>query len=496
MAFPEWVEKQKRRGYEIKCIRGQYYMYRLKSKWDPKRKKAKKVSGEYIGKVTPDGVVPKKKRVVADAPVYSLEVGATAFVLTIAGDVRENLRGHFGEALGDRIFAASMLRLITPCPFCRVGDRYETSWMSKAMPGLPLSPSSLTFLLDAVGGNRAACAAFMRETMGASPYYLVDGTRTVSASGDILRAVPGHSKTKGFLPQVNQIYVMAVSGEDSAPAFYRNVAGNIPDVTALGLTVEDARIGNATFVGDTGFGSEVNFAALSDSGLAYIVPLKRNTVEVDIPSVAFDGVFSYHHRTIRSHETRKDGYRICVFRDEKLRGNELTDFVERAEKANAATVARKSYNPDKDVLRDVATETAVKDAEFGVIVIRTSDMDATVQEIYEAYKMRWEIEQLFDTMRNVCENDASYMHDDAGFEAWSFVGHVTLMVACRVLALLKKKKMVKQWSLAGVMDHLSRIHAVLVADEWKIAETTKKTRELVTKLGFELPSQVAYHPND
>jgi hypothetical protein len=159
-------------------------------------------------------------------------------------------------------------------------------------------------------------------------------------------------------------------------------------------------------------------------------------------------------------------------------------------------MASKGYDPEKDVLCDVAAETAVKDAGFGVIVIRTSDMDATTQEIYEAYKMRWEIDQMFDTMRNVCANDASYMHDDAGFEAWSFVGHVTLMVACRVLALLKNKKLAKQWSLADVMDHLSRIHAVLVADEWKVAETTKKTRELIAKPGFELPSQVAYHPND
>jgi hypothetical protein len=33
-----------------------------------------------------------------------------------------------------------------------------------------------------------------------------------------------------------------------------------------------------------------------------------------------------------------------------------------------------------------------------------------------------------------------------------------------------------------------------VADEWMMAETTKKTRELIAKLGFELPQQVPYSP--
>ena len=443
--FPDWVEKQKKRGFEIKCIRGQYYMYRLKSKWDPNRGKAKKVSGEYIGKVTPEGIVPKRKRIAADAPVYALEYGATAFVSSLAADILRSLENRFPDNVAERIFAAAMLRLISHCPFCGLGDRYETSWMSKILPGLALSPASVTGLLNTVGGSRTACAAFMRETTGASPYYLIDGTRTVSASDGILRAMPGHSKTKGFLPQVNRVYIMAMSGRGGVPAFYRNVAGNIPDVSALKLTLEDAGIGDATFIGDTGFASGDNFTLFAESGVDYIVPLKRNTAEVRLDGIRFTDVFAYHHRTIWAHSEEKAGYRICVFRDEKLRGNEMTDFVERAEKANATIKAKKSFVPGRDALRDVSEETALRASEFGTIVIRTSLTDVSPQNIYEAYKLRWEIERLFDTMRNVCENDMSYMHNDAGFEAWSFIGHVTLMVACRILALLKEKKMSKEW---------------------------------------------------
>jgi len=487
MAFPDWVQKQKRVGYEIKCIRGHYYMYKLGSKWDSQKGRPKKKSGEYIGKVTPDGVVPKKARVDKAAPVFALECGASSFLMSVSEDLLTELNGLFPPDVAGRVYVAALLRLASRCPFCRVGDHYETSWMSRIFPGLALSPASVTGLLDIVGGNRAACAEFMRKTMGDSPYILIDGTRTTTASAGIVRAMPGHSKTKKFLPQINQVYVMAISDGEGAPAFYRNVAGNIPDVTALEYTMEDARLSGATFIADTGFASVDNFMLLEDSGLDHIVPLKRNTAEVDLATVHFDEVFSFHHRTILAHSEKKDGYRVIVYRDEKLRSDEMTDFVERVEKANATKLSKKGFDPDKDALRDVSSETMDRTADFGAIVIRTSLMDTPAQEVYETYKMRWQIEQLFDTMRNVCDNDASYMHDDTGFEAWSFIGHISLIVACRVLSLLKKKKLSKQWSLSGILDNLSRVHAVQIADEWKIAETTKKTRELIAKLGFAMP---------
>jgi hypothetical protein len=93
---------------------------------------------------------------------------------------------------------------------------------------------------------------------------------------------------------------------------------------------------------------------------------------------------------------------------------------------------------------------------------------------------------LFKTLRNTCEQDASYMRDEAVFEAWSFFGHITISVACQILAKLREMDLLKNWSLEGLLDHLSRIHIVKINDKWHIAETTKKTRDLVASLGFNL----------
>ena len=44
---------------EVRCIRGFYYVYRVTSKWDPVKRRSKKITGESIGKITEaDGFIP------------------------------------------------------------------------------------------------------------------------------------------------------------------------------------------------------------------------------------------------------------------------------------------------------------------------------------------------------------------------------------------------------------------------------------------------------
>ena len=58
MPFPDWVEKHRKPGYEIKY----YYYYRLEPRWDKERKKPVKKTGEYFGSIKPWGFVPKGAR--------------------------------------------------------------------------------------------------------------------------------------------------------------------------------------------------------------------------------------------------------------------------------------------------------------------------------------------------------------------------------------------------------------------------------------------------
>jgi transposase len=488
MVFPEWVEKQKKKGFEIKRNGNRYYMYERKSRWDKEKKKSVKVTGKYIGVVTPDGIKPKKQQFDDSKPVFSMEYGATAFIESIAGDIREGLITHFGEKIGHQIWITSTSRLFSPCPFRRVEEHYQTSWMSKVFPNLPLSKGSITNLIDHVGNNRAECAAFMRDMLQPAPYLLIDGSRVVSKSEGISRALPGHNKNNKYLPQLNQIHIATVSEfGDCIPGFYRNVSENTPDMSAFELTLEDAGLEEGIILADNGFASTVNFDEFENPELhlKYVIPLKRNTTEIDLAVTEFNEHFTYHKRAISAHMDDKGKYRVYTFQDAYMRAKEFSDSIYRIENANAAAMKKRKFDPENDI-RDVSAETEEKKNKFGTIILRTNILDMSASRIYQLYKIRWEIEQLFKTLRNTCDQDASYMRDDPGFEAWSFFGHITISIACRILAKLRELDLLKNWSLEAVLDHLSRIHVVQINDEWRIAETTKKTRDLVAALGFNL----------
>jgi len=356
------------------------------------------------------------------------------------------------------------------------------------LPNLPLSKTSITNLIDHVGNNRSKCAAYMRDTLQPAPYLLIDGSRVVSKSEGMLRALPGHNKNNKYEPQVNQVHIATVSEfGDCMPGFYRNVPGNIPDMSAFELTLEDASLEEGIFLADNGFASTVNFSELENPELhfKYVIPLKRNTTEIDLATTDFNEHFSYHKRAISAHMDDKGAYRVYTFQDAYMRAKEFSDSMNRVENANANAMKKRKVDPEKDI-RDVSGEMEAKKNKFGTIILRTNILDMAPSRIYELYKIRWQIEQLFKTLRNACDQDASYMRDDAGFEAWSFFGHITISVACRILAKLKELDLLKNWSLEAVLDHLSRVHVVQINDEWRIAETTKKTRDLVAALGFNL----------
>jgi hypothetical protein len=60
-AYPEWVTAHRQKGTEIRHIKGQYYVYEVSSKWNPDKKRAQKITGKLIGKITPEGFIGSSK---------------------------------------------------------------------------------------------------------------------------------------------------------------------------------------------------------------------------------------------------------------------------------------------------------------------------------------------------------------------------------------------------------------------------------------------------
>jgi transposase len=488
MAYPEWVEAQKRQGCEIKRIGDKYYLYERKSQWDANKKKAKKKTGEYLGAITPEGFKPKKTTLPRDFVRSVKEYGASAYLCSLSGDIREILCREFPEdRIGETIYALAVLRVMGEASFKRMEINYETSFLSESMPGLLTSGSKVTGLLEHVGRMRDRIVLTMNAMSESVRNIIVDGSSITSRSQLMTMPEKGRNNRKNWDPQVNVIYVFERAALPQ-PVFYRCVRGNIADVSAMKLTMESMeRECFFTLVADAGFASDTNFALMEESGLEYIVPLKRNTKEVSGEELGVRGkfktAFTYNKRSVLAHEPEKDGYRIIVYRDESMRSKEMSDFIGRLEKKNAAIEESKRK---KDAVKaDIGKETMENDPYFGTIIIRTN-MQGSVKEIYETYKLRVIIEQCFDTLKNTLAQDHSYMHSDTAFEAWCFINHIALTIAYRVLNSLKEKNLTNRYSLKDIMVYLSKIQKIKIGGSWTTAEFTKNTRIVCEKLDLAI----------
>ena len=121
MAYPEWVEKQRRPGTSIHCIRGKYYLYEVTSVYDKEKKRARAITKGYLGRITEEGLVPPKKKAVDNESRYSVkEYGASAVLLGMGADLHAKLKEVFPDE-ADELVSLAVLRLVERCPFKRIG---------------------------------------------------------------------------------------------------------------------------------------------------------------------------------------------------------------------------------------------------------------------------------------------------------------------------------------------------------------------------------------
>ena len=150
--YPDWVLKHKTKGTNISRIKGKYYLYAVSSKWNKEKGRAQKITTEYLGRITEEGLIaPKSKIAKINTPVTVKEYGVSSVLCLMGADIIDKLREVF-PVHGDQIITMAVLRVIDQCPFKRLEHYYNTSYLSERFKGLNLSTGSIS-AWD-FGGNR------------------------------------------------------------------------------------------------------------------------------------------------------------------------------------------------------------------------------------------------------------------------------------------------------------------------------------------------------
>ena len=478
---PEWALKQKRKGTELRLINDHYYLYEVTSKWNPDKKRAQKITGKLLGRVTPEGFIESDKQKLRDTitqlaavPVYTKEYGASHFVVTHFNDYTVCLRDYFPD-IWREIMTLAFIRLVYQSPIKNIQFRYENSYLSERYSDLSLTDKKVSSLFRQIGSERAQTVSFMQTFIRGGDYILIDGTPLISHSKHIDLVKPGYNSQQLFASQLNLMFLF--STKLKLPVYYRILPGNIREVKAFKLTLEESGLTDAVIISDKGFFSQANVDCLETERLNYIIPLRRNSTLINYEPIeqprktGFDHYFCYHNRFIWHYTIDYPRRKVVVFFDEQLKVREISDYLKRIE-----------THPESYQLANFKE----KESSLGTLAVLNNLQEKTPEAIYHYYKSRDNIEIMFDAMKNILEADASYMQNELALQGWMFINHIALQWYYQIYQLLTQKGLGSKYSVIDILSHLAEIRKVKINGNWKTAEINAKTVAVLEKLGIPI----------
>ncbi len=476
---PSWATKHKRSGTELRFINGKYYLYEVTSKWDPDKKRPKKITGKILGRITKEnGFVESdkaklRKRELTVSKLAVKEYGIAALIDSHFSEYKVLLEKYF-PAHWQAIMVLTYGRLAYHSPMKNMEYHYYHSYLSEQYPNLSLSPKSLSSLLREVGVQRQQITSFFKEFSKANDNILFDGTDLLSSSKKMDITKLSKSKKGTFDSLVNIMFVFSVGLQ--LPVYYRITPGNIKDIKSFKLCLNESQIKDAVIIADKGFYSEKNIEQLKEEQLQFIIPLRRNNKHIRYENIKsadkknFDCFFKYEGRIIWCYSINIGSETVNVYLDEELKAEEIRDYLNRTEslpeKYNIETFHEKQHA-------------------FGTIALMHNGSKSQ-EEIYLNYKARGQVEGMIDVFKNIVEADSSYMQNEQALEAWLFINYIALHWYYRIYHLLVANSLNKKYSPMDLILFLKEIRKVKINDQWYNAEITAKTAELLNKIGVPI----------
>lgn len=470
--LPKWVLKYKKKGIEIRSIKNSYYAYKMESRWNPKKKRAKKITGEYLGSIKEEGLIPPKhKRVLDEIKYVTLkEYGASRLITHLSTDIKQELQKIYSEDW-QTIFCMSVIRFFKNAPIKNMKTHFIYSHLSDLFSQANMSSKHLSELLQKIGSQREKMVEFMNHLISGSEQLLVDLTHIFSSSENITWLSLGHNSKEEYHPQINMLLIF--SKDKNKPVFFRLLDGAIKDVSSIKATIKESGIKNVVFIGDKGFYSKGNVNSFETEHMDYILPLKRNSTLINYKVMkqgdkkAFDGYFFFENRHIWYKEEKKNKRRVILFFDERLKTEEEKCFLARVDK-DQETINTFYQNQYK----------------LGTITILTKAKHSC-KNVYHYLKSRSKIEVVFDVFKNILEADKTYMRTNEHFYGWMFINFISLLFYYSIYGILISNNLINNYSPKDVILYFSKVYKVRVSEREVISEMPKKTRLLVEKMKLD-----------
>lgn len=488
---PDWALKYRKPGTELKLINGRYYLYGVKSVYDKTIRRSKKVSLGILGSITEENgftssekneLKKKSSNTYLNKQIMVFEYGFAKWLMDeLQGSgIMDALKKHF-PAHWEFIVFMVYCRIAYKSPLKNIPFDLEQSsildlldWKDK------IYDQRISDMLFELGGMQQSIHVFMKPKDNRRRTVLMDATDVVLQSGNIYLAQKGYNSNMDFQLQFVLLYLYdALTLE---PLYYRLLAGNIREVSAMQNTIKISGMEQCVYIADKGFFSQANIDALEKMSMEYIIPLRRDNRLIPYQAIQnieqSDNYFKFSKRFIFHSDTKNIGKRkIDLFLDGKLKEQEKTDYLSRIQSL-PENFSKVKFN---EKVQTMGT--------LGIM----HNTGLSPQDLYVEYKNRGEIEQFFDHFKNTIDASCSHMQRTESLNGWMFINHISMQIIYKLFQILKttplnkRQKLIHRYSINDTIEHLKTIKKIRFApNEFVISEINKSTKILLKQMKISI----------
>jgi hypothetical protein len=462
--MPEWVVKHKAKGIAIEKRGPHYYACRVTSVWDPQKKRAQKKTLEYLGKITPDGILPPRHKRTPQVGGI-LDAGHLVFLECFTKSLVKPLKEVFPYDW-QSILAAAVIKLCYREPCARMRLRHETSISKQFWPEAALNKNSLSDLLPRIGLQWAAQRDFFTCMAREEKHVAIDLSHLFSESQNIPWLEYGHNGDGVWRPQLGILLMWGTTTH--RPGFLKLLPGAAHSAQCLANAVWESGLQDVVAVVDKGFWSPENMKVLEEADIHYAMALRRDLPMVQcVPHVKYKEFFHYRKHVQWWRASKWEKRDVYHYLDKSLAADEESAYLLKVEGGKAT---RRQYEQVKE--------------SFGTLSILT-DAGLSAREIYELYKERRDVEYAFDALQNTLGADVTWMRSRESLQGYFFILFVALHLYSQVLDHLKRKKLLSQYSVQDILTYLSKVCVVEINDTLFLGEITRQTQRIIDLL--EIP---------
>ncbi len=433
-----------------------------------------------------------------------LNVGAVVYLIGRTERMRTQLQKVFPRKWAG-IYCMAMLRAIYTCTLSEMELDLERSLLSKLYPDISLDRKTLSDLFRRSLTRRHTSKYLQMDAEERTLYLILNGERFLRAAGGLAEYLFLPYEDAEYYDGFNVLAAFAANADKTVgmPCFYRQVDGNVIDELNLAMTrLEMGMPKGLTVIGDKETARTECLQLLKSLRIPYLIPLRRDSPETKDVSFgaleAYPGYILERDRVIGCTSLDGEKDRLFAYLDLHLQAEEYdADCRRRARERltrETGTVCPEpvEHNYSLSLGEDGYLLCAASEEEreaggqrtYGSLALRTDDEALSPEDGYRLYKLRQQMEDLFQPFDALLQQDALDLEDGFGAEGWLFLnylaGQMIAETAAQLRAVGEQEKNPRSWLM-----NLNYVQCCRVDGRWMFPPVHADVDAICRKLGFD-----------